>query len=89
MQKSLWQYYDERKGKYLPLFQDIIVEEGLILQHSSTGIKLFVVHGHQGDPINDQLWKLGRFLVRYLLRTVQIIGIKKPCKSSGKPKQEG
>lgn len=38
--------------------------------------RIFFVHGHQGDFINDQALRLGRFLVRYLWKAVEFWGVK-------------
>jgi UDP-2,3-diacylglucosamine pyrophosphatase LpxH len=56
------------------LFQDIQIFESLML-----GGKIFLVHGHQGDPINDQFASFGRFWVRNVWRPLQAaIGFKDP-----------
>jgi UDP-2,3-diacylglucosamine pyrophosphatase LpxH len=46
--------------------EDEEIEESLKL-----GSKIFLFHGHQGDPINDSFAWLGRTLVRYLWRPLQ------------------
>ena len=56
VEKTLYRYYDYREETYKPLFEGLIVHEGLILRHSQTGQRIFVVHGNQGDLINDGLW---------------------------------
>ena len=81
VEKILYCYYDdykERKEKYNPLFEDIEAHEGLVLRHSGTGHKIFLVHGHQGDLINDGLWRIGRFFHRYLWKYLQLLGIRDP-----------
>ncbi|MDZ7264357.1 MAG: serine/threonine protein phosphatase [candidate division KSB1 bacterium] len=64
--------------KIISLFQEIEALEGLILQHSVTGQKIFLVHGHQGDFWNDDVWRLSRLMVRYVWRKLQIFGINDP-----------
>jgi predicted phosphodiesterase len=75
---TLFHYIDEISGKELPLFDGIQVHEGLVLKHTSSGGEIFLVHGHQGDPINDQYWKVGRFLSRSLWKPLQLFGITEP-----------
>ena len=76
--KTLFEFVDDRTGQTEPLFDGIQVHEGLVLKHSPTGGKIFLVHGYQGDAINDQYWKLGRFLVRTLWRPLQLLGVDDP-----------
>lgn len=77
--KKLSNYYDEREGCNKPLFENIKTYEGLILKHSKiSNCKIFLFHGHQGDILCDYLWRLGRFLVRYIWKPLQLIGVKDP-----------
>lgn len=79
--KNMKKYYCDSTKKYCPLFPDMIVHEGLILEHEDTYNTIFLVHGHQGDLINDGLWPLGRFLVRYVWRRLELFGVKDPTSS--------
>ena len=45
-------------------FSGRLVREGLVLEEWETKRRIFLVHGHQGDVLNDRLWRIGRFLVR-------------------------
>ena len=78
VEKTLYRYYDERKKRYEPLFEGIELQEGLVLRHSDTDNKIFLVHGHQGDLITDRLWRLGRFFVRHLWKHLQLLGVRDP-----------
>lgn len=60
------------------IFQQTRASESLILENRDTLQRLFLVHGHQGSLLNDELWPLGRFLVRYLWRPLEIIGFTAP-----------
>ena len=52
------------------------VYEGIILENEyNNKQRIFLIHGHQGDLINDRLWKLGRFLVRYIWKPLEIWGL--------------
>lgn len=61
--------------------------EGLILWHKDTGCGLFLVHGHQVDYMNDQLKRLSRFLVRYIWKPLEIIGVNDPTSPAGNNKK--
>lgn len=74
----MYKYYDRYKEKKVKLFDKIRTHEGLILKHKDSGIKIFAVHGHQGDLINDQYWLFSRFLVRFLWKPLELIGFKNP-----------
>ena len=80
--KNLSSYYDERTKKNVPLFPDIKIYEGLVLKIQNTMHKIFLVHGHQADFLNYNLILLSRFLVRYLWRPAELIGIKDPTSAS-------
>jgi UDP-2,3-diacylglucosamine pyrophosphatase LpxH len=78
VEANLQQYFDETSGKIEPLFPGIRPQEGLILQGADPKHRLFVVHTHQGDLINDQYAWLGRFMVRHVWRTLQLLAIHDP-----------
>ncbi|QBD87623.1 serine/threonine protein phosphatase [Clostridium tetani] len=48
------------------LFDNIDVHEALVLKHIPSNSKILLIHGHQGDFINDRFWKFSRFAVRYI-----------------------
>ena len=70
-------YYDAAKTDACPLFPGMPVYESLLLRRDS-GEDVFLLHGHQADFFNDRLWRLSRFLVRYLWRPLQMVGVKAP-----------
>jgi predicted phosphodiesterase len=78
VKRTLYRFRNERTGEYEPLFEGIQPREGLVLRHVDTGVKVFLVHGHQGGLLNDRWWRLSRFFVRYLWRHVQLLGVKDP-----------
>jgi len=51
----------------------LVVHNGLKLQWGDRVI--FMAHGHQGDIINDKLWRMGRWLVRWIARPLGIPSI--------------
>lgn len=74
----LKEYYNKYTKKNMPLFADINIEEGLILNYEKTGDKIFLTHGHQGDFLNDTIWKIARLLAKYLWGPLELIGIRNP-----------
>ncbi len=82
VKKHLYTAFDEVEQKNIPLFPNVKVHEGLVLQHRDTNCEMLLVHGHQGDTINDRLWKLGRFLVRYFWKPLELFGVNDPTRAA-------
>lgn len=59
----------------IPFYESIIIE-------SPTTKPLYLFHGYQGDFLNDNLWKLSRFLVRYLWKHLELTGVKDPTSAA-------
>jgi UDP-2,3-diacylglucosamine pyrophosphatase LpxH len=78
VRRYLHSFRDDRTGETNPLFEGLKAHEGLILRHSESGNTIFLVHGHQGDFWSDRCWRLSRFMVRYVWKSLQIHGIKDP-----------
>jgi UDP-2,3-diacylglucosamine pyrophosphatase LpxH len=64
------------------LFDDFSVHEGLIFSHRESGAEFFVVHGHQGEILNDRFFWLSRLLLRGLWRPLQLLGLQDPTSVS-------
>lgn len=73
---NMYYVYDDYLGEKIPLFPGLKVHEALRFQHKNTGQELFVVHGHQGDLLNDQLAFFSRFMIRYFWRFMHLLGVK-------------
>lgn len=44
--------------------------------------KLFLTHGHQADVMNSTFWKVNRFLVRYLWKGLELLGVPDPTSAA-------
>jgi len=75
-------FFCDSTATQIPLFPGIDMMEGLILQYRNSDNRIFLTHGHQGDFLNDSLWPLSRFLVRYLWKPLELLGIKDPTSAS-------
>lgn len=82
VQNNLFYYFNEREKKNVPLFEDVKVHEGLVLNHTDTGNKIFLIHGHQVDYLNDGLWRFSRFLVRYIWNPLELFGFNDPTSAA-------
>lgn len=64
-----------------PLFSDMKYYGGIILEDIS-GLRLYLTHGHQADLLNSVFWKLSRFLVRYVWKPLEHIGVLDPTSAA-------
>jgi UDP-2,3-diacylglucosamine pyrophosphatase LpxH len=81
-QKNLKSYYVESIKKQVALFPNIKIHEGLILNYNNSDNLILLIHGHQADFLNYDLWKLSRFLVRYLWRPLELTGVRDPTSAA-------
>ncbi|MDR0949642.1 MAG: metallophosphoesterase family protein [Lachnospiraceae bacterium] len=72
------QYFDDGRNQFCELLRGIQAKEGIVLTQKHEGNEILLVHGHQGSMINDTLWRLGRFLVRYFWKPLELIGVYDP-----------
>ncbi len=82
VREHLFKYFDEDEKMYIHLCKNIKSHEGLVLKHSVTGQKVLLMHGHQVDFLDYDLWKLARFLVRYLWTPLEALGLKDPTRAA-------
>lgn len=61
-----------------PLFPGMEIPESIVLENRETGQRLMLVHGHQGSVLNDALWPVARFLVRYFWGPLELVGFLAP-----------
>ena len=79
---NLYGYYSEHRKHNIPLFENLKIHEGIVLYHRITKDKILLIHGHQVDFINNELWRLSRFLVRYLWKPLNYYGINDPTRTA-------
>ncbi len=75
-------YYCDQTDCRQELFPDLKAEEGILLMDRATGHEILLLHGHQGDLMNDTLWPLARFLVRYIWRPLEQMGFYDPTSAA-------
>lgn len=79
LKSNYYQFYDEYKQERVELFKDLTVHEALLLRHQETNQEILVVHGHQGDFMNDQGWRISMLLLRYFWRFMHVVGFENPA----------
>lgn len=80
LEKYFYKYYNKITKKEEELLNNLIIYESLVLDYKNDAI--FMLHGHQIDLLNNTLWKLARFLVRYIWKNLEFIGIKDPTSAA-------
>ncbi|EPR13423.1 metallophosphoesterase family protein [Ruminiclostridium papyrosolvens] len=76
--KNFYSYYDDYSQDIHDLLKGMTPIESLVLKNKATGQEILIVHGHQGDLMNDQLWFVSMFLLRYFWRYIHVIGFHSP-----------
>lgn len=75
-------YYCENSFCHKPLFPGIQFYAGIILEDILNNKDIYLTHGHQSDSLNSTLWPLSRFLVRYVWKPLEHIGIPDPTSAA-------
>lgn len=79
----LYGNHDLANAKPSPIgFPAIRRYPGLILEDPAGSRDLYLTHGHQADFLNSQLWKLSRFLVRYVWKPLEHFGVLDPTSAA-------
>lgn len=77
--RNLKHYYDDINEVYEVLLDGIQYHEAIRLKYEGFEKDIFVLHGHQGDFINDQGWRFTKFINRNLWHYLHIIGFTNPA----------
>lgn len=73
-------YYCDHKMCQNTLFPNITFYEAIILEGARKNI--YLTHGHQADILNSTFWHVSRFLVRYLWKPLEFLGIPDPTSAA-------
>ena len=84
VKKNYYRYYDEFSQENFELFDGITPHEALVLKSKDSEQEILVVHGHQGDLLNDQLWVISMFMMRYFWRYMHVFGFQNPSSPAKK-----
>lgn len=76
------EYYCDSEDCSFKLFPDIQVAEALVLKDCGSNREIMLAHGHQGDLVNDVFWRFSRFLVRFLWKRLELIGVLDPTSTA-------
>lgn len=81
-EKKCSSYFCTSSQQEEPLFPGITYYAGLILHHEPSNQNIYLTHGHQASLLNSTFWRLGRFLVRYVWKPLEQIGILDPTSAA-------
>jgi len=76
------EFYCDNTNSNMSLFPGIKIPEAFLLVNTNTNDTILLTHGHQADFLNYNLIKLSGFLVRYIWRPLELIGIKDPTSAA-------
>jgi len=79
VRKNYETFYDHYYEVENNLLKGIEPQEALVLKVEKTGQEIFIVHGHQGDLLNDQFWPFAMFSLKYFWRFFHSCGIRSPA----------
>lgn len=80
LKDNFYTYNDKTNKKETDLLMGLKVYESALLDYK--GNDIFLLHGHQVDLLNSTLWKLARFLVRYVWRPLEKLGFRDPTSAA-------
>lgn len=69
-------------GHCLPLLPGLQFFPALILKNAQTGTELYLTHGHQADFLNSTLAPLSSFLVRWIWKPLEHLGVQDPTSAA-------
>ncbi len=82
LRRHFYSYFCSESMCEQPLFPDIVFHSGIILKDSQSHRDIYLTHGHQADLLNSVLWRLSRFLVRYVWKPLEHLGIPDPTSAA-------
>ena len=75
-------YYSDKLLREQSLCPDVCFYPGIILKDCLGQKDIYLTHGHQASIMNSTFWKINRFLVRYLWKNLELIGVPDPTSAA-------
>ncbi len=82
IKRNLKRFFNQREEEFSSIFESLEIHEGLVLRYEATGDKILLIHGHQVNTLNYDLWWLGKLLVKHLWKPLESIGINDPTSAA-------
>lgn len=88
--EMLAKYSKENRAYFLYGNHDMVKKDiqnqcfypGILLEDSLHKKNIFLTHGHQAEIMNSTFWKIDRFLVRYLWKNLELLGVPDPTSAA-------
>jgi len=71
-----------KKNRYREVLPGLCAQESILLIDRVSGREILLIHGHQGDLLNDILVHLAGFLVRFVWRPLELVGVTDPTSTA-------
>lgn len=82
LSKNCHGYSYTSQEDFQPLFSVLQFHAGIILEDQLKQNDIYLTHGHQADLLNSVLWRLARFLVRYIWRPLEALAFNDPTSAA-------
>ncbi|MFV0466028.1 MAG: serine/threonine protein phosphatase [Lachnospiraceae bacterium] len=79
LKRTLYSYYNDSRDEYQDLLMGLEPCEAILLKKADDDREFLILHGHQGDLFNDQLWFFSMILLKGLWRAFHAIGATSPA----------
>lgn len=75
-------YYSDTLLCEQSLCPDVCFYPAIILKDSLGEKDIYLTHGHQASIMNSTFWKINRFLVRYVWKPLELVGVPDPTSAA-------
>ncbi len=72
----------KKNAAFCKKYMDVPAYPGILLEDALHKKNIFLTHGHQAQIMNSTYWKVNRFLVRYLWKNLELLGVPDPTSAA-------
>lgn len=72
----------KKDARFSKKYMGAVSYPGIFLQDTLHKKNIFLTHGHQAQIMNSTYWKVNRFLVRYLWKNLELLGVPDPTSAA-------
>lgn len=81
-EKYYKEFYHDKHFSNCPLCPGICFYPAIILKDGDGKKDIYLTHGHQVSIMNSTFWKVNRFLVRYVWKGLELLGVPDPTSAA-------